>query len=526
MADSAQAAFSAVLTASLVMLPCSIAIEQLMRPRPTLRRSSAAWSLHAGLCLAMHAMLTLLLARPWFAASITLACLLLLVLVNNAKYTSLDEPFVFADHQYFTDAICHPRLYIPFLGWPKLLLTIAGFITAIMIGLYGEAVPVQRFDPGGQLDGLLLVGLVAGILVYTGNARQAPVRFSPATDTVQLGLLASLWCYACQTRWPQGLKSPLKTIAGRPAGAVQAHMVAVQSESFFDPRPLYPGIRRDVLAAFDHVTSTAVLQGKLDVPAWGANTVRSEFAFLTGIPAGLLGGHQFNPYRPIARGHALASLARVLKEQGYRTVCIHPYPASFYQRNKVFPVLGFDEFIDDRSFNRSHYFGPYISDQAVTDKVTALLQASEGPLFVFVITMENHGPLHLEPVTKADEAAYFTQPPPAGCSDLTVYLRHLKNADNMMSALCQQLASLKQAASLCWYGDHVPIMPGVYRQLGKPDAQVPYFIWHNRHHGQARCCALPASSLAATWLDVVQQLASNNAVCAPAHHQASNTHPY
>lgn len=525
MADSTQSALATVAITSLLMLPCSVAVEQLMRPRPTLRRSPAAWSLHTGLCLAVHAVLVLLLGRPWFAASITLACLLLLVLVNNAKYVSLDEPFVFADHQYFTDAICHPRLYIPFLGWPKLLATIAGFIVAIMIGLYGEAVPVQRFALSGQLGGLLLVGLFAGILVYTGNAAQARVRFSPSADIIQLGLLASLWCYASQTRWPQGLKSPLKVLSGGQVGTMKAHMVAVQSESFFDPRPLYPGIRQDVLAAFDQVTKAAVLQGKLSVPAWGANTVRSEFAFLTGIPPSLLGGHQFNPYRAIANGQTLASLARILKGQGYRTVCIHPYPASFYQRNKVFPTLGFDEFIDDRAFSRAHHFGPYISDKAVADMVMALLQASTGPMFIFVITMENHGPLHLESVSKKDEDAYFTQPPPAGCSDLTVYLRHLKNADTMISTLSHQLASLEQAASLCWYGDHVPIMPGVYRQLGKPDARVPYFIWHNRHQGQGSACALAANSLAASWLDVVQQLASSHQGQAPANHTASNNPP-
>jgi len=109
-----EAPFLAVLAASLAGLMLSVAIERLMNPRPPLVRPWAAWALHGGTCLTAHALLTLLLGRPWFAMAVVSAFLLMLVLVNNAKVMALREPFVFQDYEYFTDAIRHPRLYIPF----------------------------------------------------------------------------------------------------------------------------------------------------------------------------------------------------------------------------------------------------------------------------------------------------------------------------------------------------------------------------------------------------------------------------
>ena len=116
------AGLSSFFAATIVGLMWSVLIESLMTPRPPLVRPWPAWALHVGLWLLAHALLTLVLGRPWFAAAAVAAFLLVLVLVNNAKFKALREPFVFQDYEYFTDAIRHPRLYIPFFGWGSLWL--------------------------------------------------------------------------------------------------------------------------------------------------------------------------------------------------------------------------------------------------------------------------------------------------------------------------------------------------------------------------------------------------------------------
>jgi hypothetical protein len=493
------AAFVAVFTASLIGLLASVAIEQLMTPRPPLVRPWAAWALHGGLWLLAHALLTMVLGRPWFAAAVS-AFLLMLVLVNNAKVKALREPFVFQDYEYFTDAIRHPRLYIPFLGWWKFLWAAVGFVLAVAIGLWGEAAPVHRFVWPGQLGGIAVVFVGGLLLLLAGRWRMLPVSFNPERDVRALGLLACLWRYAEEEDTPLAVASPFEFLPPRHTGGDLPHLVAVQSESFFDPRQLYSGIRPEVLKEFDRLKADAMAHGKLKVPAWGANTVRTEFAFLSGIGEDKLDVHRFNPYRAIASGWEVPSLASYLKHLGYRTVCIHPYPASFYQRDRVYPRMGFDEFLDIREFDDSMRFGPYIGDIAVADKVAALLREATGPVFVFVITMENHGPLHLEKVAPSDIDTLYSVPPPDGCDNLTIYLRHLRNADRMIGQLCQTIEHCKRPASLCWFGDHVPIMPAVYEQFGAPSGEVEYVLVNNQKSNDPQELELHAHGLALGWL--------------------------
>lgn len=495
-----EVAFNQVLLAALIGLLLSVVLDQLLAPRTRLRRSAAAWALHLGLWLGVHAVFTLLLARPWFSAAGTSALLLMLVMVNNAKYKALREPFVFQDYEYFTDAIRFPRLYIPFMGWWKFLAAAAGFVLAVAIGWYGEAAPVARFAINGQLGAVLLSLLLAMICLWFGNRAQLLISLEPEQDLRSHGLLACLWRYGQKSRELLQASSPLEQLTPSFTASQLPTLVAVQSESFFDVRTLFPGIRSEVLAEFDRLRADAVQHGKLSVPAWGANTVRSEFAFLTGLEACQLGIHKFNPYRAVAAGASPVSLAVTLKKMGYRTVCIHPYPARFYLRDRVYPALGFDEFIDINAFTPAQRFGPYTADMAVADKVAELVNATVEPLFIFVITMENHGPLHLEKVAPEDEENLYSAPPDKGCDDLTIYLRHLRNASRMIGQLRTTLEGCEQPASLCWYGDHVPIMPQVYRQYGVPSGEVDYVIWHNRPCPTQPSEALNIDQLAVKWL--------------------------
>ncbi|WP_368655704.1 LTA synthase family protein [Castellaniella ginsengisoli] len=513
-----------MLAATGVGVALSVAIERLMVPPPPLSRPAAAWAVHAGIWCLAHAALTLLLGRPWFAAAVVSAFWLVLVQVNNAKYKSLREPFVFHDYEYFTDAVRHPRLYIPFLGWAKFSGATIGVLLAVAVGLWAEESLEDRWNWTGHLGGLSVVAL-SGALLLWGGARRLPVAtFQPARDLAALGFMASLWRYACAAGRLPCVGSPFDFVAAvGPGSGVQSadrralstglasqraralrqdlpHMVAIQSESFFDPRAVMPDIRGDVLAQFDRLRADAVLQGGLAVPAWGANTIRTEFAFLSGISAERLGVHRFNPYRALAAGWRLASLASWLKDLGYRTVCVHPYPAGFYQRNRVYPRLGFDAFLDIQAFAGVSTAEPYVEDRAVADKVAGLLRQSGQPLFVMAITMENHGPLHLETARPGEADALYTRPPPPGCEDLTIYLRHLRHADQMAASLRATLESLDRPASLCWYGDHVPILPEVYRRYGLPSGRVPYVCWNNWASAPGRSMDLAAEDLSRHWL--------------------------
>lgn len=469
-------------------------------PLPVWRRPVATVAIHLGLWLWLLTCLLLVLRRPYFSAALLLAGLLFLILVSNAKYDSLREPFLFQDFEYFRDALRHPRLYLPFLGIGRAVLALLAAAGALVAGLVIEqpltaSLPVRELEYGSAM--LALSGLA---LLWIGRRKPLPVSYGATADLQRLGLMTAMWRYGEEELRAAPVSSPYALLAASPPTAADAgHLVVVQSESFFDVRRLFAGIRCEVLREFDALRAAAVVHGQLEVAAWGANTVRTEFAFFSGLSRESLGVHRFNPYRRLAR-RRMATLVGFLKRCGYRTVCIHPYHAGFYARDKVFPLLGFDEFIDIRGFAAAARSGPYIGDLAVAEKVCSLLRPAGGqPLFVFVITMENHGPLHLEKVLPGEPEQFYIQPPPPGCDDLTVYLRHLCNADRMAGMLRAELENLPGNGSLCWFGDHVPIMPEVYRRIGLPGQNTDYFFWQKgRHPGQGDVRDLAVENLG--WL--------------------------
>ncbi|WP_445000736.1 LTA synthase family protein [Halomonas mongoliensis] len=458
----------------------SFLLEGLIRPRllPPWRRPAAALLIHLGSWCLLYAAFLLLVQRPWFAMAFILCLQLVLIQSNHVKWKTLKEPFLFQDFDYFLDAIRHPRLYLPFFGIGLAIGASLAGAAAIALLFWLEPWLVAQAGPWTYLAGLATLVLIGGALLMAGLARLPAVSLKPAVDLPALGLYAFLWSYARQAKRP--IDARLSPQAFRqqslpPSRDRLPDVVVIQSESFFDPRRWLQVDQCPELIHWDRACGTGLHHGGLVVPAWGANTARTEAAFLTGLPNDLLGIHRFSPYRQLAR-QALPNLVSQLKRWGYHTVAIHPYPADFYLRHQVFPKLGFDQFIDIKSFDEKRdRDGQYISDAAVAQQICHLLGLQHNkPLFIFAITMENHGPLALE-AAQRPEGAGGTHP------ELATYLRHLENADQMLGQLMGSLEAQDRPGLLCWYGDHVPIMDRVYRQLGEPDGTTDYVIWSPRH---------------------------------------------
>ena len=460
----------------------SLCIEQLLKPRPSLRlRHARSFAVHVGLWLLTFGVGLAIWQRPYFAMGLNVAGLLLIVLVSNAKFASLREPFLLSDFRFFKALLRYPRLYLPFFGVLPAIGCGLVFVAFCVIALRIEpSLPSQIGTLNFILSCVISVGIGATLL-WIGTRTLMPITLEPIRDLQSYGLLASFIRY-----WQEELANSPQAVAKKLQGALGVqprtehaqplpHIVAVQCESFFDARRVFRGVSPDVLKNFDALTEISSQAGRLNVPAWGANTVRTEFSFLSGVAPEALGIHQFNPYRKLARC-GVPTIASELKRLGYRTICVHPFPANFYDRDQVFPVLGFDEFIDIDAFSPTDKSGPYIGDMAVAAKVRALLAAAAGPLFIFVITMENHGPLHQEKVADGDIECLYTSTPPQGHEEFTIYLRHLQHTDAMLGDLFDALGKTPGQGWLCAYGDHVPILPGVYAANDFADGRTDYFV--------------------------------------------------
>jgi len=464
----------------------------LLRPRPLVpwQRPALALGLHAATWSAAFALLLALLRRPWCASAHVLALQGVFLIVNRAKYHTLREPFVWPDMVFFTDALRHPRLYLPFLGWKTPLVLALGYALALWAGWVFEA-PLSL--NGWALWLLVALSLLTWLALWQrlkSGALARVVQFDAAADVRQCGLIAALCQYAAAERADAHAIRASAPFAVLPKPAATAardlpDLVAIQSESFFDPRRCYPQVQADVLAHYDALRAQAAQHGPLRVDAWGANTVRAEFGFLSALMPEQMGVHRFHPYRKLARS-GIAALPAYLRTLGYRCICVHPWHAHFYGRDQVLPLLGFDAFIDIRAFAAAPRAGAYVSDLALAAHVQELLQQGRRqPLYIHAISMENHGPL-----------------PCAHGNELAAYLLHLRNADAMFGQLHRFLATRAHASALCLFGDHVPILPATWQQLGAPDGTTDYVLWHSGAQAAGNRAAAPlcVHQLAPAWL--------------------------
>ncbi|WP_321901625.1 LTA synthase family protein [Burkholderia cenocepacia] len=492
------ARLAVTLTATIAL---SFAVDAIAVPRAPLRRPLLSSVLHIAAVLFVFDLVFAATCRPLFSTCASLALVGLVAAVSNAKYESLREPFVFTDLSLFSQLFSHPRLYLPFLSVGKvvaigvgILLVIAGFVVER---------PVHR---GSVAIAWFAVALPFALAVLV--AARLSLTLDPDADQRRHGFFAVFVAYLLNGLRPATFRKFREIVAAGSFATGKRNrrpdVIVIQSESFFDARRLGDAVVPGLFARFDNARREAVWYGEMTVPAWGANTMRTEFAVLTGTESFSLGYARFYPYAFVR--NKIASLASWFDRCGYDTVAIHPYYADFFGRKRVFPLLGFTRFLDIRHFASASRAGPYVADAAVSESIIAELEGAgdDRPRFIFAMTMENHGPLHLEQVLPGDSSSRHTLGEDASWRDLTAYLRHIENADAMIGRLLDHLRSSDRETVVCFYGDHVPALPHVFDKLGVSPQTSDYFIWRNYGTDTPECRNLAAEELGAALLHVVQ----------------------
>ncbi len=205
-------------------------------------------------------------------------------------------------------------------------------------------------------------------------------------------------------------------------------------------------------------------------PTFAGNTSLVEFESLTGL------SNAFLPSGAIPFDHYLhrptPSLAWILKENGYHTIAIHPFHPWFWNRNVVYPNLGFDQFISIDQFDPEAKKGFYTSDEALVDKIIEVIDASEGKFFIHVVSMENHGPYM--PGRYEVNDAHFEHPLSEGLGyETECFLTGLQDADKQLGRLIKYLKRRKEPVICLFFGDHQPSFSiALYGELGKLKAGI------------------------------------------------------
>src|SRR5271167_968369 len=424
--------------------------------------------------------------RPLFTGLVLLSLGTGFAFADRTKREVLREPVVFSEMSELPHLFSHPHLYLPFAGSA---LVIGGALTGIAIGgsLLLFEPELWQPDPFLVVFSFSLVG-VGGWLMSREpglGALAAAVRHlrptgEPFGDAARLGPFGMILVYGILARAERSARRARHAVPPAPAlvrtrSVAAVPLVIVQCESFFDARRLSPLVPGDLLSGFDACCQAGATFGRLEVGGWGANTMRAEFAVLTGIPEDDLGYDRFNPYHAFAR-EPLGSLVWRLRSEGYRTVCLHPFDRGFFRRDLTLPALGFETFLGRESLGGSRR-PPYCSDPDLADQVLRVLDEVGQRTFIFVITMGNHGPwFEAGPPIDPDLRQRFD---PAGLPQGGQFLRYLDGlarSDEMLRILAEGLGPRGRDGMLGFYGDHQPSLPQAFAHFGFDEWASDYIL--------------------------------------------------
>ena len=225
------------------------------------------------------------------------------------------------------------------------------------------------------------------------------------------------------------------------------------------------------------------VRGSLCVPVFGSMTSNTEFEFLTGDSMALLPAnsiaYQFN-VKPDTY-----SMVSTLKDQGYYSVAMHPYPGENWNRVECYQNMGFDAFLDQEFYEGSQELRNYVSDEADYQKLIQVVEAKENPedkLFIFNVTMQNHGGYE-GTYDNFEQEVWLTGEYEGKYPKTDQYLSLMKRSDQAFQYLVEYFSRIDEPTMIVMFGDHQPSVEDEFYDdiAGMPSSEVPaqeHLMWY------------------------------------------------
>lgn len=170
-----------------------------------------------------------------------------------------------------------------------------------------------------------------------------------------------------------------------------------------------------------------------------------------------------NSFFPLSEGavyfkdvnNTFDSLPKELKQQGYTTMAMHAYRASYWNRATIYPAMGFDEFFSQKDYNMDDILGNWgLSDKSFLDQSLVKLQNAKQPFYSFLITLTSHYPFEAfaanGPYVDSFDAGQFNN------TFFGAYLKAMHYADASLGSFLDGLEKngMMDNSVIAIYGDH------------------------------------------------------------------------
>jgi phosphoglycerol transferase MdoB-like AlkP superfamily enzyme len=262
-----------------------------------------------------------------------------------------------------------------------------------------------------------------------------------------------------------GLEAPRAPVS---MPAERPDIIMVMSESFWDAERL-PGV---TVSPEPIPTVRANSGGEIFSPEFGGMTANIEFEALTGFSNAFL-PYGSIPYQQYVRA-PMPSLPAFFDAEGYETLAIHPYQSWFWNRKNVYKDFGFERFLSVETIPEGTmaYRGPLASDAALTDQIIAQADAARAPVFLFAVSLQNHGPYEADRYSDPTHTVHSAMPSASNQSLLT-YVEGAADADKGLKRLIEWAQKRKRPTVIAFWGDHLPPLGQVYVDSGFLKEMVP-----------------------------------------------------
>lgn len=269
----------------------------------------------------------------------------------------------------------------------------------------------------------------------------------------------------------------------------EPHIIVIMNEAFSDLGVIGGELStNEPVAPFISSLTENTISGYALASIYGGSTSNSEYEFLTGNSLAWLPPNVV-PYQQYVRSETY-SMVSYLKAYGkYECIAMHPYLSSGWNRPGTYENMGFDQWLFQEDFPQKDYVRQYISDQEMVEKLIDVYEKEkENPLFLFSVSMQNHGGYIYE--GENYEQSIWLEGYEREYPTVEQYLSLIHETDKAVEYLIRYFESVEDEVVIVFFGDHQPKLDeAFYEELngGELDTlderqemyQVPFFVWAN-----------------------------------------------
>ena len=286
-------------------------------------------------------------------------------------------------------------------------------------------------------------------------------------------------------------KAESKTESAEKPDAEKPDIVVCLQESTLNPHQFdFDAETIPPFSMFNKQEDTAFVS-PLRVHTVGGATWKSEFAFLAGVPStdfGALASGVFYSVVP----HLQTGFIKNLREQSYFCVALSPFTKGNYNAKPAYDHFGFDLMLQPQDLGYPASISKnlwHISSEEMMYYTKLILQKQhpslenvQQPMFVYVLTMKEHGPYNTNMLNHFNLASKRLGGKAISC--LNDYIDRIDSLNEAIEGLNDYLKSRETPYVFGYFGDHQVAfdnqLPPKKGNFANPDYVTQFVVRTNR----------------------------------------------